>query len=108
MMRRPFPSPLAAVFIAGTNRFTTQWYQALIGGRAPAIAAITVGASPFEYTAATEGYVAVKGGTVTSLEITRGADTIDVGVTAGCIPMSQGDILTITHAGAPTANFVAT
>jgi hypothetical protein len=76
------------------------------GGNAP-IAAITVGASPYAYTAAAAGTVVVSGGTVSAITLKRGAPAaISVGETSGVIPVSAGDIVTVTYSAAPTMSFV--
>lgn len=71
-----------------------------------AIAAVTVTASPFAYTAATRGALFVSGGTVSSISFKRGATTIPAGIVAGVVPVTNGDVVTITYIAAPTVNFV--
>lgn len=89
----------------------TQW-QVIDGansaawGHVGAIAAITVGASPFSYTAPAAGTVFVTGGTDSALQLTRGATTIATGFTDGPVPVSAGDIVKVTYSAAPTMNFV--
>ncbi len=69
-----------------------------------ALASITVGASPYVYTATTRGAVAVSGGTVSAASLTRGsAVTLPI---AGLFPVSAGDTITVTYTVAPTMTFV--
>lgn len=76
-------------------------------GSTGAIAAITVGASPFAYTAQAAGTVVVSGGTVSAITLKRGTPAaISVGETAGVIPVSAGDIVSVTYSAAPTMSLV--
>ncbi|KVD81920.1 hypothetical protein WS62_23475 [Burkholderia sp. ABCPW 14] len=85
--------------IGGTN--SAAW------GAAGAIAALTVGASPFAYTAQAAGTVVISGGTVSAVTLKRGSPAaISVGETAGVVPVSAGDIVTVTYTVAPTMDFV--
>lgn len=75
-----------------------------IGGPAQAI---TVGASPYTYTAPLYGSVVISGGTVSAVALSRDGSTfIATGQTAGQFVLTVGDQLKITHTGAPTATFV--
>lgn len=78
---------------------------AAIGAAGAAIASITVGASPYAYTATARGSVNVNGGTVSGITLTRGATTINLS-TSGLFQVATGDVLTVTYTGAPTMNFV--
>lgn len=79
------------------------WIKAGGTGAAP-LETITVGASPFSYTAPQAGTVVVAGGTVSALTITRGT-AVSLGVVSGAVPVRQGDIVTVTYTGAPTMTF---
>ncbi|AOJ10345.1 hypothetical protein [Burkholderia mayonis] len=70
-----------------------------------AIAAITVGASPFTYTATQAGTVYTSAGTVSALQFKRGATTIDTGIVDGPVPVDIGDKVIVTYSVAPTMNF---
>ncbi len=102
-----YPVPLEQ----GRN-ITKDWYffwAGLFRGLAPEnVAAITLGASPYVYTAPRGGRVIVNGGTVTALEFSRDGGTTyyNCGVTAGVIPLNATDFLRITYAVAPTVTFV--
>ncbi|WP_186267814.1 hypothetical protein [Burkholderia gladioli] len=76
-------------------------------GSSGAIASITIGASPFSYTAPAAGSVLIVGGTVSAVTLKRGAPAaVSVGATAGSVPVSAGDIVTVTYSAAPTMSFV--
>lgn len=76
-------------------------------GSTAAIATVTVGASPFAYAAPSAGTVLIVGGTVTAVTLKRGtAAAVSVGATAGSVPVSAGDIVTVTYSAAPTMSFV--
>ena len=65
--------------------------------------AITVGASPFAYTATYGGSVSVSGGTVSNLALSRGGTTVwNTTLSSDVIPVRAGDIVTITYTIAPT------
>ncbi|TGB34395.1 hypothetical protein [Burkholderia thailandensis] len=90
----------------------TQWsildgQNSAAWGSVGAIAAITVGASPFSYTATSAGTVVISGGTVSAVTLKRGTPAaISVGETGGVVPVSAGDIVTVTYSAAPTMDFV--
>jgi len=70
------------------------------------VAAITVGASPFTYTAAFAGNVAITC-SVTSISFKRQGTSVATGVTTGVIPVCRGDQLVVTYPGAaPTMTFI--
>jgi len=73
---------------------------------ASAILSLTLTGSPYAYTASGRGRLLVKGGTVSSISLTRARVTIITGLTAGFIPMSAGDVVTITYSALPTASFI--
>ncbi|CAJ8797178.1 Uncharacterised protein [Burkholderia pseudomallei] len=90
----------------------TQWsildgQNSAAWGAAGAIAAVTVGASPFAYTATSAGMVVISGGTVSAVTLKRGSPAaISVGETSGVVPVSAGDIVSVTYSAAPTMSFV--
>jgi len=76
--------------------------------RAQPAQAITVGASPFTYTALFPGAVAVSG-TVSAITLIRQGVSVPTGITAGgVIPVSRLDQLLVTYLSAPTMNFLPT
>ena len=87
------------------------WYQFFgdvwNGRPRGAIATVTVGTSPFTYQVTTKGFMVIQGGTVSLIQFTRdGITNINTGVTAGCIPLSQGDSIIVTYTVAPNMTWV--
>lgn len=68
--------------------------------------AVTVGASPYSYTARRDGYLAVTGGTVTKQEYGRRGVFTDVGLLTSMLPILQGDTMRVTYTAAPTITFI--
>jgi hypothetical protein len=92
-----------------TGYATESWFEFFVRltTKPPPIVGVTPSGSLFTYMASTDGNLAVSGGTVSSITISRAAMTnIPTGVTSGIIPMSQGDSVTITYSDAPTVNFI--
>ena len=122
------PSPRAPVAIASVPTATTFTYTITSTNATSTIGAIgcttyfikygisvlnatqvvpTVGASPWSYTAPAVGNVIVQAGTVSAITITHlGGSAVNVGVTAGVIPVIAGDKVTITYTVAPTVTFM--
>lgn len=99
--------PSSAQPIADKGGFvTTPWqryFNAL--GSAPApIMPVTVGASPFSYSAGQAGTLSITGGTVSSVTLTRNSTTIPL-PTSGAFLMANGDVIAITYSVLPTVNF---
>jgi hypothetical protein len=74
--------------------------------RAQPAAVVTVGASPFTFTATFNGVLAISGGTVSAVALIRQGVTVPTGATAGLIPVSRLDQVQITYTVAPTVNFL--
>jgi len=90
------------------GRVTTYWqrfFNALVSAPAT-IGTVDVTSSPFTYTAGQAGQLAVSGGTVSSITLTRNTVAVPTGVTAGLIAMRNGDQVTVTYSGLPTINFI--
>ena len=94
--------------LAGTNnairRSQCEGLFIAFAGVGASIQAITVGASPYTYTATTGGTLAVTAGTVTGVTLTRAGVTAAVAV--GNIPVRNGDAIAITYTLAPTVSFI--
>lgn len=71
-----------------------------------AMQSITVGASPFTYTAPENGTVIVNGGTVSVVAFSRQGTLVGTGMTAGMFPVSIGDSIRVTYSVAPNVRFV--
>ena len=67
---------------------------------------VTVGASPYSYTASRDGYLAVTGGTVTKQEYGRTGVFTDVGLLTSMLPILQGDTMRVTYTAVPTITFI--
>lgn len=91
------------------GKLSREWFTHLANiftGKPPQMEnGVTVGTSPFTYTAARKGIVIVHGGTVSMIQWARGTTNYNTGQTQGVFPLSQGDSLVITHSGAPTFTF---
>ena len=86
------------------------WGQDILWQDPPAaaqpVASITPGASPYSYAAPFWGSVAVTGGTVSAIAISRQGTSIATGLTVGVFPVARGDVLTVTYSVAPTITFI--
>lgn len=71
-----------------------------------AASAVTPGASPYSFTEFTDGLLVVRGGTVSLIEYGRRGAFTALGITAGLIPVTAGDVVRITHSAAPTLTFI--
>lgn len=71
----------------------------------PKIMTVIVGATPFAYTVKEPGMVSVTGGTITTIVLSRGTDTIDVTGTK-LIPVSINDVVTVDYTVLPTIKFI--
>lgn len=110
-MTRPFRPvvPSTTVPVVGQGGRPTMEYQRFFNALVSAsqsVEPITIGASPYTYTASIIGTLFVSGGTVSDITIRRGTVTVPTGVLAGPIPLTNGDIATVTYSVAPTVNFV--
>lgn len=74
--------------------------------RAQPVQSVTVGASPFTYTAAFDGTIATTGGTVSAISLIRQGTSVATGITTGLIPLSRADAVQITYSATPTVTFL--
>jgi hypothetical protein len=99
-----YETPLAVK--GNTHSAWYRWFTGIAKGTPPsAEAMLTLGASPYAYTAPSKGFVIIRGGTVTAVQFTRSVTTL-TGQTQGVFPLSQGDVLTITYSVLPTVTWV--
>lgn len=103
------PSPILPATDPKTGKLASVWYQFLtrlaqLSAENP-MAPVTVGASPFAFTARTIGHMFITGGTVSSIVLTRSSVSIACQANQ-FIPMAAGDTVTVTYAVAPTMTFV--
>jgi hypothetical protein len=91
-----------------TERTWYQFFNDVWKGRPQGdIQPITVGTSPFTYQVTSKGFMVVKGGTVSLIQFTRdGITNVNTGITAGCIPLSQGDSIIVTYSVTPTMTWI--
>jgi len=93
--------------IAGPGGIVTatwqRFFNALVGAPAT-IAPVTVGASPYTYTASQNGTLVVTGGTISAKTLTR--NTVTISITSTNIPMANGDSAIIAYSVLPTVNFI--
>lgn len=85
------------------------WYQffvrlAQLSAERP-IEPISVGVSPFTYTARTIGHVYVAGGTVSAVSLERSGVALAV-PTDIFIPVAANDTVTVTYSGLPDMTFI--
>jgi hypothetical protein len=98
--------------VNGRSTFTRTWYlflQHLLAFAAPSgddASPLIVSASPFSFTAPNTGAVLVSGGAVSDIALGRNAVFTSIGVTAGAVPVSEGDVVRVTYTGLPTITFV--
>lgn len=59
-------------------------------------------ADPFVYDSREPGTIAIVGGTITNVDLTRGAETLSLGAVR-LIPVAIRDIITLTYSVVPTA-----
>ena len=69
------------------------------------VSAVTVGSSPFDYTAPRDGFVSIVGGTVSAVAYVREGVSTSLGVVA-VVPVKKGDAVRITYTVAPTVVIV--
>jgi len=74
--------------------------------RAQPSSVVTVTGSPFTFTAAFNGSLAISAGTVSAVAVIRQGTTVATGITAGLIPVSRLDQVQITYTAAPAAVFL--
>ena len=71
-------------------------------------APVTVGASPYTWSAPFTGCLSITGGTVSAISIIRQGTTVATGITAGLVPVSKLDQVKITYSVLPTVVFLPT
>lgn len=103
----PLPNTLAR-FVGNVGTILQPWISFLqqFVQQPPNFVDLIVGASPFEYNAVEPGTVAITGGTVTGVLLTRGTNTIDLGASVKLVPVAIGDIVDVTYVILPTMQFI--
>lgn len=102
----PLPSQLAA-FTDKNGRLQRPWTQYLqqFTQAPPNVMNVIVSASPLSYRIKEPGSVAITGGTVSGIILTRGIIFIDL-TGSKIIPVSINDIITVTYSVLPTIQFI--
>lgn len=76
-------------------------------GRHIPVVPVALAASPAPYQAPARGYLALVAGTVSAITLTRNGVVSTLSPAAVVIPMSAGDIVTVTYSVIPTTvNFI--
>lgn len=70
--------------------------------------AITVTASPFTFTAPRNGMVFISGGTISTIQYTRGSSINLLGIGTGQLMVMKGDQIRIVYLTAPSMTFLPT
>lgn len=89
-----------------TDPQAIKFFESLGGGDLEDANVITVGASPYTYLAERNGVLVVQGGTVSQIAYVRNSGTVNLGVTAGPVPLLMADAVTITYTVLPTVTFL--
>jgi hypothetical protein len=102
-----FPNTLAEFIDRATGRVIKPWIQYLQQfTQAPApYKPISVGTSPFTFTAAEPGFLCVLNGTVTTQTVKRGSISLDI-TGIRFTPVGVNDTVTITYSTVPTVFFI--
>lgn len=103
----PLPNKMAP-FVSALKRIVAPWdsYLQQFTQAPPNFAAVTVGISPFDYTAREPGNIIITGGTVTGVALTRGTTSILLGATTKIVPVAINDVVTVVYSVLPTIRFV--
>lgn len=94
-----------------SGRMSQAWfgYLSQLSGVPGPILPVVVGPSPFTYKAPYNGSLAISGGTVSAVTISRArVSGVNVGFTNGSVGVAANDLVTITYSAAPTVNFIPT
>lgn len=103
------PSPSLPMSDPTTGKVASIWYQwvariSQLSAERP-FGPVTVGASPFTFTASTIGNLLVTGGTVSAIVLSRSGASVNCQENT-FIPMAANDTVTITYTGLPTVTFI--
>ncbi len=93
------------------GRVSQAWFGYLtqLSGAPGPIQTVSPSASPFTYAAPANGTLAVHGGTVSAITLTRArVANVPVGFVNGSVAVAANDQVTITYSVAPTINFIPT
>lgn len=103
------PTPQLAAVDPSSGKWSDTWYRFLV--RLAQLSAgqpfhpLSVGASPFTYTARTIGHVFVTGGTVSAVSLARSGTALAVPPDT-FIPVAANDSVTVTYSVLPDMTFI--
>jgi len=101
----------AVPILDGSGQMSQPWfgYLSQLGGVPGPIRPVTVVESPFTYKAPYNGSLAISGGTVSAVTISRArVSNVPLGLTSGCVAVAANDLVTIVYSAVPTINFIPT
>lgn len=106
-MSKQSPS-LAAPAVTDRGFFTPQWVRFFTDLIAPpkAFTSFALGLSPATVQPSMAGHLLISGGTVSAVNLRRGAATVTLPGTSGMYPVSDGDEVVITYTVVPTVQFI--
>lgn len=99
--------PSASSPVLEGEGFSAPWFRffSALTAAPGAIEPVTIGASPFSYTAPVAGHLVISGGSVSQLRIVRGRVSFNYPL-GNQVPVSPGDIVIVTYATAPSLTFI--
>ena len=103
---QPLPN-LIQPFVGAMGRLKAPWnfYLQQFTQAPPNILPVVPDISPFSYTAVEPGNVAITGGTVSAITLTRGLTIITI-IGQTLIPVAIADVVTVTYSVLPTVQFI--
>ncbi len=103
---QPLPNT-SSPFVGKFGKIIAPWIQYLqqFTQAPPNILSVIPGVSPSSYTAKEPGNVAITGGTVSAITLTRGVISINV-TGQRLIPVAINDVVTVTYSVLPTIQFI--
>lgn len=99
-------------FVNSAGRILKPWIQYLqqFTQSPPNFINLTVGSSPFSYSAKEPGYIYIFGGTVSVIQLIRGTIAFSIGIVSGVagqtVPVSINDTVKITYSVKPSVWFI--
>lgn len=90
----------------GTSTAEFQRFFNAIAGPPSAVQSISLSPSPMSFVSSANGTLAVVGGSVSAITLTRGGSTVNLGTSTRLIPVSNADVVAITYTGTPTMTFI--
>lgn len=96
-----------ATSVLGAIGVTSYYFQQPLSVLNSAQIVLSVGGSPYSYTAPSVGTVVIAGGTVSAITLkSLNGTAVNIGVTSGPISVYAGQVVTVTYSVAPTMTFI--